>query len=298
MFDRVGAQSGLKPLSGRGKPCDGSLRCVTMPKRAKKLIVFWMPLTQNEVVNTRSLLMTSFAVLCAATAAAGQATPPTPARPPLGEIRGRLTDSVAGRAIASGSVAVRRVGDSAFASGALPKEDGSFRVDGLAPGRYTLRIRAIGFAPVVRNDIAIAAEKPIVDVGAIALERRRGEARRDTDGGRARGRGARAGSDELQREEHAGRERRHGDRRAAQHSARRSRRLEQREPARQRERRHADQRPLDAAQGRSARRVPRAAARGHGEERRSRDESVGEGRPGRHRRHHQHRAQSGSASSG
>ena len=141
-----------------------------MPKRGKTLIVFRMPLTQNEVVNTRSLLMTSFAVLCAATAAAGQATPPATARPPLGEIRGRLTDSVAGRAIASGSIAVRRVGDSAFAGGALPKEDGSFRVDGLRPGRYTLRIRAIGFAPVVRNDIAIAADHPIVDLGAIVLK--------------------------------------------------------------------------------------------------------------------------------
>ncbi len=65
---------------------------------------------------------------------------------------------------------MRRVGDSAFAGGALPKEDGSFRVDGLRPGRYTLRIRAIGFAPVVRNDIAITADNPIVDLGAIALK--------------------------------------------------------------------------------------------------------------------------------
>ena len=124
-----------------------------MANRAKRRIVFPMPFTQNDFVITRSLLISSFAALCAATAAAGQGTPPANARPPLGEIRGRLIDSVAGRAIASGSIAVRRVGDSAFAGGALPKEDGSFRVDGLRPGRYTLRVRAIGFAPVVRNDI-------------------------------------------------------------------------------------------------------------------------------------------------
>jgi hypothetical protein len=89
-----------------------------MVKRAKRRIVFPVPFTQNKVVNTRSLLMTAFAALCAASAAFGQATPPTDARAPLGEIRGRLTDSVAGRAIASGSIAVRRVGDTAFAGSA------------------------------------------------------------------------------------------------------------------------------------------------------------------------------------
>jgi len=92
-----------------------------MPKRTKKRIVFRVPFTQNEVVNTRSLLITSFAALCAATAARAQGTPSASARPALGEIRGRLVDSVAGRAITSGSVAVRRIGDSAFAGGALPK---------------------------------------------------------------------------------------------------------------------------------------------------------------------------------
>lgn len=71
--------------------------------------------------------------------------------------------------MATGSVAVRRAGDTAFVSGALPATDGSFHVDGLRPGRYTLRVRAIGFAPVVRNDVAISAEHPVVDVGPIGL---------------------------------------------------------------------------------------------------------------------------------
>ena len=93
-------------------------------------------------------------------------------RPALGggEITGRLVDSLSGRPVTTGSVAVRRAQDSAFASGALPKEDGSFRVDGLMPGRYTLRVRVIGFAPVTRNNIVISAAKPSVDIGAIALK--------------------------------------------------------------------------------------------------------------------------------
>lgn len=87
----------------------------------------------------------------------------------VGEVVGRLVDSASGRPVTTGSVAVRRATDSAFASGALPKDDGSFRVDGLTPGRYTLRVRVIGFAPVLRNNIVVTAEKPTVDVGVIAL---------------------------------------------------------------------------------------------------------------------------------
>ena len=87
----------------------------------------------------------------------------------VGEILGRLVDSASGQAVTSGSVAVRRAEDSTFASGALPKDDGSFHVDGLPAGRYTLRVRAIGFAPVLRNNIVVTKEKPIIDVGVITL---------------------------------------------------------------------------------------------------------------------------------
>jgi outer membrane receptor protein involved in Fe transport len=88
---------------------------------------------------------------------------------PGGEIRGRLVDSASTLPVSSGSVSVRRAGDTTFAGGTLPKSDGSFRVDGLLPGRYTLRVRVLGFAPLVKGDIVIAADKPVVDVGAIAL---------------------------------------------------------------------------------------------------------------------------------
>ncbi len=121
-------------------------------------------------MNIRALLVASIAAVAVASAASAQrGASPTAPTAGVGEIRGRLVDSVAGHPVATGSIAVRRAGDSLFVSGALPKEDGSFRIDGLRPGRYTLRIRSIGFAPVVRNDIAITADKPTVDVGAIAL---------------------------------------------------------------------------------------------------------------------------------
>src|SRR5215472_1363785 len=116
---------------------------------------------------TRILSAACLATLFAFGRSAGQT--PGPLRPTggPGEIRGRLTDSASGRALTNGSVAVRRAGDSTFVSGALPKDDGSFQVTGLMPGRYTLRVRAIGFAPLLRSDIAITAEHPVVDLGAI-----------------------------------------------------------------------------------------------------------------------------------
>ncbi|MEO7455022.1 MAG: TonB-dependent receptor [Gemmatimonadaceae bacterium] len=101
-----------------------------------------------------------------------QVAAPPSARPVaagIGEIVGKLVDSASGRPVASGSITVRRAGDSTFANGALPRPDGTFRVDGLVPGRYTLRVRALGFGPVLRNDIVIAPAKPLVDVGAINL---------------------------------------------------------------------------------------------------------------------------------
>ena len=113
------------------------------------------------------------AILSSASAfAAGAQVPAAPNRAPAappGEIRGRLVDSASHQAVSSGSVTVRRAGDSSFAGGTLPKSDGSFHVDGLLPGRYTVRVRVLGFAPLAKGDIVISAEKPRVDVGTMTL---------------------------------------------------------------------------------------------------------------------------------
>jgi ferric enterobactin receptor len=88
---------------------------------------------------------------------------------PSGEIRGRLTEASSGAPIGAGSITVRRASDTSFAGGALPDADGSFRVNGLAPGRYVVRFRAIGFAPFVRNDVAVSAAEPVVNLGTLAI---------------------------------------------------------------------------------------------------------------------------------
>ena len=132
-----------------------------------------IPILKTTMHNSQALKRSVVGVLLCvfglAEAAAGQTAGPRRPAGAVGEIVGHLVDSASRRPIATGSVAVLRATDAAFASGALPKEDGSFRVDGLLPGRYTLRVRVIGFAPVLRNNLVITAEKPSVDVGIIAL---------------------------------------------------------------------------------------------------------------------------------
>jgi hypothetical protein len=109
----------------------------------------------------RRVLPLLLALFIGGTSVAAQVPAPGRALAGIGEITGKLADSASGRAVTSGSVTVRRAGDSTFAGGALPKPDGSFRVDGLIPGRYTLRIRAIGFAQLLKTTSSLGQPSPL-----------------------------------------------------------------------------------------------------------------------------------------
>ena len=95
----------------------------------------------------------------------GGAPPPAP-----GEIRGRIV-SQSGDPIPNGSITVRRAADTTFVGGALLRPDGSFVVDGLRPGRYSVRVRAMGYSPFLRDDVAITPQLPSANLGAVTLTR-------------------------------------------------------------------------------------------------------------------------------
>ena len=86
-----------------------------------------------------------------------------------GEIRGRLVALGSSQAVTSGSVGVRREGDTAFTAGAQPDTNGSFRIVGLRPGRYTIRVRALGYSPLLRSGVVVSAIQPLADVGTLGL---------------------------------------------------------------------------------------------------------------------------------
>lgn len=132
-----------------------------------------MPSSHSQAYfRMRHALVTALALVFLSAGAKAQVTPPSrlPTAAGIGEIRGKLTDSTTGQPVAIGSITVRRQSDTTFAGGALPKPDGTFRVDGLAPGKYVLRFRSLGLSPIARTDLVITPDKPIVDLGTIHLK--------------------------------------------------------------------------------------------------------------------------------
>jgi len=101
-------------------------------------------------------------------------TPNGAAPQAAGQLAGRVVGAAAGQPVPNASVTVRAAGggtgrDTALVAGALARADGTFRIDGLRPGRYTVRVRAFGFAPLVRQGVAVTAAEPRVDLGTLAL---------------------------------------------------------------------------------------------------------------------------------
>ena len=86
-----------------------------------------------------------------------------------GEVRGRVVDG-AGAPVGGAGVAVRAGRTAAIVAGALADPDGRFRVRGLAPGAYTLRVSRLGYAPRTRP-FAVDAPDGRVDVDTVSLAR-------------------------------------------------------------------------------------------------------------------------------
>ena len=93
---------------------------------------------------------------------------PPPAGP--GEVKGTIVDQKSSAPVARASVTVRNKATSALVTGAIAGANGAFRVQGLRPGTYSLRITFLGFAPKTQ-DVAITPAAPIVDVGTVQLTR-------------------------------------------------------------------------------------------------------------------------------
>ncbi|MFL5385699.1 MAG: TonB-dependent receptor domain-containing protein [Longimicrobiaceae bacterium] len=99
-----------------------------------------------------------------------QGQPQPPAAAP-GEIRGTVVDAESGTPLGAASVSVFSRPDSALVAGAIARADGSFRIEGLRPGSYSLRISMMGYRPQAGTVVTIAAEQPRAAVGPIRLAR-------------------------------------------------------------------------------------------------------------------------------
>ena len=88
-----------------------------------------------------------------------------------GEIRGAVVDAENNTPISAASVAVWSRADSSLVTGAVVREDGSFRIQGLTPGTYYLKISALGYNPQTTNDLALDATARRVSAGSVRLAR-------------------------------------------------------------------------------------------------------------------------------
>ena len=85
-----------------------------------------------------------------------------------GQIHGSVGDAASGAPVARVSVAVTSVMDSVLVGGALTGVDGAFRVEGLAPGTYYLRISHLGYA-TVHDTVSVTPATLQVNVGTVRL---------------------------------------------------------------------------------------------------------------------------------
>jgi Predicted outer membrane protein len=105
-----------------------------------------------------------FAVATFALVSGGSARAQAPARPASpqsqapanGEVRGTVADGDANTPLARASIAVRTKGSATLVAGAVAKEDGTFRIQGLRPGTYYLRVTSIGYGPKTTEEFTIA----------------------------------------------------------------------------------------------------------------------------------------------
>ncbi|HEY0528342.1 MAG TPA: TonB-dependent receptor, partial [Gemmatimonadaceae bacterium] len=100
-----------------------------------------------------------------APASAQNASAPTSG---TGSIVGQVQDSASKSPLTFANVDVTLAGAKTAAARTATGTDGSFRLDGLEPGHYTLRVRALGFAPRPLP-IDITASTANIDVGTVLL---------------------------------------------------------------------------------------------------------------------------------
>ncbi|MBA3579838.1 MAG: TonB-dependent receptor, partial [Gemmatimonadaceae bacterium] len=121
-----------------------------------------------------SFALFGFLTLMTAASMQAQQTPPRPAGPPPagpGEVRGTVVAQEDKAPVAGATITVRSKRDSSLVAGVIAKDDGTFRVQGLRPGTYYLRITQLGFSPRTSPEFSVTPEKLSTTITGIELPR-------------------------------------------------------------------------------------------------------------------------------
>lgn len=90
-------------------------------------------------------------------------------QPTSGTITGTVIDSVTKNGVDFATVSISKSGSVDLVGGGFAGENGTFKLEKLAPGRYRVAISFLGYAPKVIDPVFISTDKPNVDLGAVAL---------------------------------------------------------------------------------------------------------------------------------
>ncbi|HEX6573416.1 MAG TPA: TonB-dependent receptor, partial [Gemmatimonadaceae bacterium] len=123
--------------------------------------------TLNAVLGL--LVLTSASVMSAQAPSGPQAGPQQ--APTGGEVRGAVMDSASNMPLPRASIAVRTKANAALVGGAVTRDDGMFRIQGLRPGTYYLRITALGYGPVSTAEFTVSPASPMAIVNPVKLTR-------------------------------------------------------------------------------------------------------------------------------
>ncbi len=86
-----------------------------------------------------------------------------------GVITGKVVDANTKAAIEYATITVFPLGSAKPVNGIVTNAKGTFKVDALAPGLYTVTIDFIGYAEDKKDSLLISADKPALSLGNIAL---------------------------------------------------------------------------------------------------------------------------------
>ncbi|MGH7603788.1 MAG: carboxypeptidase regulatory-like domain-containing protein, partial [Gemmatimonadaceae bacterium] len=89
--------------------------------------------------------------------------------PTSGIIAGRVIDSTSKQPISRAIIEIRKPRSTAIVASDTTRQDGSFRLEGVPPGRYTIRVRAVGYTPKPLAAIQISSAPAPIDLGTISL---------------------------------------------------------------------------------------------------------------------------------
>jgi hypothetical protein len=86
-----------------------------------------------------------------------------------GRVVGTIVTFDGGQPVGAAAVTIRTAKDSTMVTGSITTANGKFRIDGLAPGTYLVRVSHLAYKPI-NTTVTITADAPAQDLGDVKLE--------------------------------------------------------------------------------------------------------------------------------